>query len=113
MFSIDLIKKATEVSNFVNELNKVLVESNELNNPKLVKLATCTQHVHAMESVVNGTVVEKVASVGMMYYPHDEAPVQHSLFATVASVAKIRRLGLKHYIVVNGMVAVSSYLVTK
>lgn len=114
MFSIDLIKaKAIEVANGVKELNSIIVESNEVNNPKLFKLTTSTQQVHAMESVVNGGIVEKLLSVGMIYYPYNEAPVQHSLFSAVAGVAKVKRLGIKHYIVVHGMIAVGSYLVIK
>ena len=114
MFSIDLIKaKVTEVSNSVKELNSILVESNELSNPKLFKLTTCIQQVHAMESVVNGGIVEKVASLGMIYYPYNEAPVQHSLLSAVAGVAKVKRSGLKHYIITHGMIAIGSYLVIK
>ena len=114
MFSVDRIKaKAIELANGVKEVNSILVESNEISNPKLFKLVTCSQQVHAMESIVNGGIVEKVASVGMVYYPYNEAPVQHSLFSTVAGVAKIKRLGLKHYIVIHGMIAVSSHLITK
>lgn len=118
MFSIDIIKakakaKATEVSSLVEKVNSVLVEANKVNSPKVVKLSTCIQQVHAMESVVNGTIVEKVASVGMVYYPYNEAPLQHSLFSSVVTVAKIKRLGLKQYIVYNAVIAASSYLVTK
>lgn len=114
MFSIDLIKaKAIELANGVKEINSILVESNEINNPKLFELVTCSQQVHAMESIVNGGIVEKVASLGMIYYPYNEAPVQHSLFSSVAGVAKIKRLGIKHYIVIHGMIAVGSHLITK
>ena len=110
MFSIDIIAKAKAK---VNELNTNLVELNKLNSSKLVKFSTCTQQIHAIESVVNGTLVEKVASLGMVYYPYNEAPVQHLLFSSIVSVAKLNRLGLKHYIVVNGVINISSYLVTK
>ncbi len=118
MFSIDIIKakakaKATEVSNFVQQGNKVIAEANKLNNPKFVKLAACTPQIHAVESAINGGIVEKVASLGMLYYPHEEAPVQHALFSSVATVAKIKRVGLKHYIVLNGMITASAYLATK
>lgn len=114
MFSIDIIKaKATQVSNLVDKVNSVLVEANKLNSPKLVKLSTCIQQTHAVESVVNGGIIEKVASVGMVYYPYDEAPVQHLLFSSVVSAAKLNRLGLKHYIINSCVINISSYLVTK
>lgn len=118
MFSIDIIKakaeaKAAEVSNLVEKLNSAVVEANKLNNPKFVKLAACTPQIHALESAINGGVVEKIASVGMLYYPHEEAPVQHALFSSISTVAKIKRVGLKPYIVLNGMITVSAYLITK
>ena len=114
MFSIELIKsKVVSLANGVKELNSILVESNEVNNPKLLKLATCSQQVHAMESIVNGGIVEKVASIGVVYYPYNEAPVQHSLFSSVAGVAKIKRLGFKHYIITHGMITIGSYLIIK
>lgn len=110
MFSIDIIAKAKAK---VNELNTNLVELNKLNSPKLVKLSTCVQQIHAIESVVNGTLVEKVASLGMVYYPYNEAPVQHLLCSSIVSAAKLNRLGLKDYIIFNGVINISAYLVTK
>lgn len=110
MFSIELIKaKAIALTNAVKEVNSIIVEFNETNSPKLTELAVCSQNTHAFESIVNGGIVEKVAALGMVYYPYSKAPIQNAFCSSVFGIAKMKRMGFKCYIITHGTIVTASF----
>lgn len=107
--AIDTLKQ------FKSELDKADRKRKKENNlnKKLTTTIAFANQVHAIESTINGGALEKAFGLAAVNKPYHESPLYNTLPMIGLRLCKAKRLGFKHYIMVDLMVAGGAFLAVK
>lgn len=105
--------KIVNLAQDLAKANEFIAEINNSQNPRLTNVATFSQQSHAIESVVNGGVVEKAFGLAMIANPYNEKPLTNIVLSSGLGICKLKRLGFVGYVYTHTLVSVGSVVATK